>query len=80
MYPKFIKFGEQVQTPNRAKFHRAPSNNVQEKRYDFLLPSAFWHPGGPRVPEFTNVGGDVHKGPLYQAVIKPGRVLKTILL
>jgi len=77
--PKFTKFRKEVsigQTPNRAKFHRARSNDVREKRYNFYTLQYFGVPRALPVPKFTNLGDGVQQGPLYQAA-KFRPVLKT---
>jgi len=50
-----------------ANFIALPPHGVREKRYKFLHINYFGAPGGTTWPKFTNLGGDVHQSPLYQA-------------
>jgi len=52
---------------HHAKFHRARSNNVREKRYNFFyILQYFGAPEGPPGPNFTSLGPDIQQGPFYQ--------------
>ena len=49
--PNFIAFGQ----------------SVYEKSVTIFTPFTFWRPRGPLGPKFTNPGGNVQQGPVYQS-------------
>jgi len=79
--PNFVKFGEHVstgQTPNHAKFHRARSNDVRAKRYNFFTPFSILALQGDLLCQSSRIWMVTYsKAPLYEAA-KFRPVLKTM--